>query len=59
MIFYGLADLYVREIIEFYESLEEAEATLAEVLEDEPDFEPILCLARVDFGGSEPTVEFV
>ncbi len=60
MRFYGLADLSVQEVIEFYGSREEAEASLREVLVDEPEWVSILKIVAVDFASrSEPALEFL
>ena len=54
VIFFGLADYSVQEVIEFYPSREEAEETLRQVLEDEPAFENILEVVTVDLGDTSP-----
>ncbi len=49
MVFYGLADWQVNDVVEWFPTRKAAEATLAQVLRDEPDFEAILGVVRVDF----------
>ncbi len=44
---WGLADLFVDEVIEFYGSREQAERALDEVLRDEPDWEGMLEVVKV------------
>jgi hypothetical protein len=55
--FYGLADYSVQEVVEFFASREEAEKTLQDVLHDEPQWESILGLVRVELGYDEARVE--
>src|SRR5438128_393131 len=50
VIFYGLADWSVNEVIEFYASRREAETALAQAIADEPEFDQILAVVSVDFG---------
>ena len=57
MIFYGLADCFVNEVIDFYASRQEAEATLAQVIADQPEFERTLAVVSVDFGSTPIGVE--
>ena len=52
MIFYGLADYAVDEIIEFYATKEDAQVALRQVLEDEPQWKPILGIETVNFGAT-------
>jgi len=55
VIFYGLADHSVKEVIDVYASRDEAEETLEQVPEDEPGWAGILEVVAVDLGGgSEP-----
>jgi hypothetical protein len=44
--FYGLADYSLQEVVEFYATREEAEKTLRDVLQDEPQWREILGLVR-------------
>ena len=57
VIFYGLADDSLQEVVELFVSREEAERTLRDVLRDEPDWHEILVLVRVEFGYDEARVE--
>ena len=50
MIFFGLADWSLQEIIEFYASHEEAESALQAVLMDEPDWLGFLSVEVIDLG---------
>jgi hypothetical protein len=52
VLFYGLADFNLREVVEFYASRADAEADLRRVLANEPVWERILGLVRVDLGKS-------
>lgn len=58
MIFYGLLDHELHEVIEFYTSREAAEAELREILGDEPGWVTKLQVVAVDFG-MPPTVRAV
>ena len=49
MIFYGIASNLSGDIDDFYASREEAEATLAQILADEADFEGQLWVEEVEF----------
>jgi len=49
--FYGLVDLTVLEVIEFYCTREKAEQSLADVVADEPDWVTILRIDEIDLGG--------
>ena len=49
MVFYGLADLYLQEVIEFFGSADEAEDARKRALADEPSWDPALAVVRVDF----------
>lgn len=64
MVFYGLVDLRLLEIVEFYGTREEAERAVRDVLADEPRWSDYIGLARVDFGAgragvSSPEVELL
>jgi hypothetical protein len=50
MIFHGLADYSVNEVIELYCSEQEAEANLSEILRDEPGWAGTLEVVEVEFG---------
>jgi hypothetical protein len=50
MIFFGLADWSLQEIVEFYASHEEAESALQAVLMDEPDWLGLLSVEVIDLG---------
>ena len=52
VIFYGLADHSVHEVIDFYARREEAEETLERVLEDEPGWAGMLEVVAVEFGSA-------
>lgn len=56
MLFYGLLDRELAEVIEFYPSREAAEAELREILADEPGWVARLEIVLVDFAGDEPVV---
>ena len=58
MIFFGLVDHDLDEVIEFYASREVADRELAEILHDEPDWLGRFEIVIVDFAGAEPTVTF-
>ncbi len=53
MIFYGLTHSSARKVIEFYASREEAEATLREILIDEPDWRELLAIVPVKFAAAD------
>jgi hypothetical protein len=57
VIFYGLAEYTLQEVVEMFVLREEAERTLREVLRDEPEWREILGLVRVEFGYDEARVE--
>ena len=44
---WGLADYFVDEVIETYRSREQAERALAEILNDEPEWEGMMEVVRV------------
>jgi hypothetical protein len=52
MILYGIASAVARDIEDWYRSRDVAEAVLAQVLRDEPDFEGELWVEAVRFPGS-------
>jgi len=52
MIFWGLADHRVEEVIDFYPSREEAEETLKQVLQDEPGWAGVLEVVSVELGSA-------
>jgi hypothetical protein len=47
MVFWGLADFFVDEVIEFYPSQDEAERALRGVLADEPSWEGMLAVLPI------------
>jgi hypothetical protein len=49
MVFYGLADKSLDAVIEFYASEDQATRDLATILRDEPDWESILSVVRVEY----------
>jgi hypothetical protein len=49
VILYGIASSLSRDVDDFYPSREEAEATLAEIVADEPDLEGALWIEPVAF----------
>lgn len=49
MIFYGVLDLRIREVIEFFASQARAERFIAECLVDEPGWRDILAVEAVEF----------
>jgi hypothetical protein len=52
MIFWGLADHRVEEVIDFYATREEAEETLRQVLGDEPGWAGLLEVVEVELGSA-------
>jgi hypothetical protein len=52
VIFYGLVDHSVSEVIELYASSEEAEGTLRQILEDEPGWVGTLEVVEVELGSA-------
>jgi hypothetical protein len=52
MIFWGLADHRVEEVIDFYATRGEAEETLRRVLEDEPGWVGMLEVVEVELGSA-------
>jgi hypothetical protein len=52
MIFWGLADHRVEEVIGFYPTREQAEETLSQVLEDEPAGAGLLEVVEVELGSA-------
>lgn len=59
VVFFGLADFSLQEVVEFYATRQEAEQTLRDVLRDEPDWREILGLVRVEFGSDDAQVEVI
>ena len=59
MVFYGLTDLTLATyaITEWFNTREEALATIERVLEDEPDWVNELGVLRVDFGRGDSELE--
>jgi hypothetical protein len=49
VVLYGLAELDLQEVVEFYPSRNEAEAALRAALNDEPHWAPILAVARIEY----------
>jgi hypothetical protein len=49
VVLYGLVELDLQEVVEFYPSQADAEAALRAALTDEPDWAPILAVARVEY----------
>lgn len=49
VIIYGIASNLSRDIDDFHASREEAEATLAQILADEPEFERQLWVEAMEF----------
>jgi hypothetical protein len=56
VVFYGLLDHNLDEVIEFCLTRDAAERELAEILADEPGWAAKLEIVLVDFGGLEPIV---
>ena len=52
MILYGVLDLRIRQVIEFFASRAGAETFLAECLADEPDWTDVLSVEVVEFEAS-------
>ena len=57
MVLYGLVELDLQEVVEFYPSRDEAEAALRAALQDEPDWAPILAVARIEYRGGKFDVD--
>jgi len=51
-IFYGVLDLRIREVIEFFPSRAGAERFIADCLADEPDWRKILAVQVIEFESS-------
>jgi hypothetical protein len=49
MVFYGVLDRRIGDIIEFFRSRGEAERFIAECLADEPDWHDLLSVEAVEF----------
>ena len=56
MIFYGLADAQVQEVVELFATRGQAEEALAQALADEPEWVDCLSIVELDLGGTEPIV---
>jgi hypothetical protein len=57
VVFYGIADARLSEVVELYPTREKAETALAEVLFDEPDWRDVLSVVPVILGGeAEPSL---
>jgi hypothetical protein len=52
VVFYGVVDRRLREVIEFFASRSGAETFIAECLADEPDWTDILTVEVVEFEAS-------
>jgi hypothetical protein len=57
VVFYGLVTREVQSVVDFYLTREEAEATLRDVLADEPDWQETVGLVRLDFSCAEPLIK--
>jgi hypothetical protein len=57
VVLYGLVELDLQEVVEFYPSQAEAEAALRAALNDEPDWAPILAVARIEYRHGQFEVE--
>jgi hypothetical protein len=57
VVLYGLVELDLQEVVEFYPSRAEAEAALRAALHDEPDWAPILAVARVEYRNGQFEIE--
>jgi hypothetical protein len=49
MVLYGILDVRIREVIEFFASQARAERFIAECLADEPDWSDILTVEAIEF----------
>jgi hypothetical protein len=49
MVFYGVLDLRIRQVIEFFASRSSAESFIAECLADEPDWRNVLAVEVIEF----------
>jgi hypothetical protein len=56
VIFYGLADARLNEVVELFLTRAQAEEELAQVLCHEPDWSDSLSLVRLDLASCEPIV---
>ena len=54
MIFFGIADSRIQEVIEFFATKADAEAELEQILRDEPGWASVLSVVAVDFSGEAP-----
>ena len=52
MLLFGLHDRQLERIVDWYTSRERAEAGIAVILRDEPEWEVLLEIVSVDFGGA-------
>lgn len=58
VVFWGIADAELDEVVLFFLSREAAEQELRTILADEPGWEEQLSLMLVDFSSAPPKVEF-
>lgn len=54
MVFWGIADARIEEVVLFFGTRQEAEHELTLILADEPSWRKILSVVLVDFSGLEP-----
>lgn len=59
MVFWGIADALIDEVVLFFGSREEAEKELGAISVDEPTWRDKLSLVLVDFSARTPAVHFV
>jgi hypothetical protein len=59
VVFWGIADAFIDEVVLFFASREEAEGELRAILQDEPGWADKLALVSVDFSAGMPAVQFV
>lgn len=56
MLFWGIADADLSEVVEFFASRQDAERELRTILRDEPTWAGKLSVVAVDFSAPTPTV---
>lgn len=59
VVFWGIADAFIDEVVLFFASREEAQGELRAILQDEPGWADKLSLVLVDFSARTPDVHFV
>ena len=57
--FYGLADLELNEIVDWFQTVDDAHRAARGVVRDEPDWAGVIAVARVEFGYLDAEVEIL